>query len=72
MFALYLLQYSPDPFHIYTPNQATSEGVSRVKFFFFFKIRNFGKVFKSVTLTLSYFDLGSNMNCSIVWVWDPI
>ena len=31
--ALYLLQYSPDPFHIYTPYQATSEGVLRVKFF---------------------------------------
>ena len=23
---LYLLQYSPDPFHVYTPYQATSEG----------------------------------------------
>ena len=32
--ALYLLQYSPDPFHIYIPYQATSEGASRVKFFF--------------------------------------
>ena len=33
--ALYLLQYSPDPFHIYTSYQATSEGVLHVKFFFF-------------------------------------
>ena len=33
---LYLLQYSLDPFHIYKSDQATSEGVSRVKSFFFF------------------------------------
>ena len=32
--AVYLLQYLPDPFHIYTSYQATSEGVSCVKFFF--------------------------------------
>ena len=25
-----------------------------------------------VSLTLSCFDFGSNMNCSIVWAWDPI
>ena len=41
--------------------------------FFFFKIEvlkiwSFGKFFKIVTLTLSCFDLGSNMNWSIVWV----
>ena len=36
--ALYLLQYSPDPFHIYTSCQATSDSVSRGKFF---KIRKF-------------------------------
>ena len=30
---LYLLQYLADPFHIYIPYQATSEGVSRVKCF---------------------------------------
>ena len=32
---MYLPQYSPDPFHIYTSYQATSELVSFVKFFFF-------------------------------------
>ena len=35
---LYLLQYSPDPFRIYTSYQATSEGVSHVKKF---KLKNF-------------------------------
>ena len=45
--ALYLQQYSSDPFHICTSYQATSEGVPRVIFLF-------------VTLTLSSFDLGSN------------
>ena len=34
MSALYLLQYSPDPFHIYTSYQATSEGMLYVKIFF--------------------------------------
>ena len=29
---LYLQQYSSDPFHICTPYQETSEGVSHVKF----------------------------------------
>ena len=58
--ALYLLQYSPDPFHIYTSYQATLEGVSRVKCF--------SEIKRFVTLTLSCFDLGSNMNWSIVWV----
>ena len=42
--ALYLQQYSSDPFHICTSYQATSEGVSRVMFV--------SKVFKFVTLTL--------------------
>ena len=71
MSALYLLQYSPNLFHIYTPYQATSEGVLRVVFFFLFKIPKIkvGKWYKLVTLTLSRFDLGSNMNCSIVWVF---
>ena len=48
--ALYLQQYSSDPFHICTSYQATSEGVSRVmpvskfknwKFWWIFKICNF-------------------------------
>ena len=66
--ALYLLQYSPDPFHIYTSYQATSEGVSCVKFYQNEKIWSFGKFFKFVNLSLSCFHLGSNMNRSIVWV----
>ena len=37
---LYLLQYSLDPFNIYTSYQATSEGVSPVKFFFVFFFQN--------------------------------
>ena len=49
--ALYLQQYSSDPFHIWTSYQATSDGVSRVKVW---------QLFKFVTLTLSAFDLGSN------------
>ena len=35
-----LQQYSPDPFHIYTSYQATSEGVSHVKVFDFSKLKN--------------------------------
>ena len=37
---LYLVQYLPDPCHIYTSYQATSEGVSRTCKVFF-KIKNF-------------------------------
>ena len=39
-----------------------------VAYNFFFKIKRPGKFFKFVTLTLSCFDLGSNMNWSIVWI----
>ena len=56
---MYLQQYSLDSFHICTSYQATSEGVSRVMPVS--KFRNFGEFFKFVTLTLSSFDLGSNM-----------
>ena len=63
---LYLLQYLPDPFHIYTSYQATSDVVLRIKVFK--KIWSFGKVFKFIALTLSCFDLGFNMNWSVVWV----
>ena len=66
--ALYPQQYLPNLFHIYTFYHATSEGVLHVKFFFKLKIWIFCKFFKFVTLTLSCFDLGSNMNWSIVWV----
>ena len=57
--ALYLQQYSFDTFHTCTSYQATSEGVSHVKFVS--KLWNFGKFFKFVTLILSTFDVGSNM-----------
>ena len=40
--ALYLQQYSPDTFHIYTSYQETSEGVLHVKLFF--KIQNFWQI----------------------------
>ena len=56
--ALYLQEYSSDPFHICTSYQATSEGVSRVMPISKFKDLKF---FKFVTLTLSSFDLGSYM-----------
>ena len=38
------------------------------RFFSKLKILKFGKFFKFVALTLSCFDLGSNMSWSIVWV----
>ena len=55
VFALYLQQYSPDPFHIYTSYQATSEGVSRIKCGQ--KSKHFGKFINFVTLRLPCFDL---------------
>ena len=59
---LYLQQYSSDPFYICTSYQAASESVSHVKCVSKLKKkRNFGKFFKFATLTLSSFDLGSNM-----------
>ena len=42
--ALSLLQYSPDPFHIYTSYQATSEGVLRVKSFSTLKYLKFWQI----------------------------
>ena len=63
--ALYLQQYSLDPFHICTSYQATSEGVSHVKFVSKWKIWNFDNFFIFVTLTLSSFNLGYD---SLVWV----
>ena len=67
--ALYLLQYSLGQFDICTSHQATSEGVSNVKFCSKSKTNgSFDKFFELVTLTSSCFDLGSNMNWSIVWI----
>ena len=54
--ALYLPQYSLDPFHIYTSYQATSEGVSPVKFLKWINLK-FWQILKLYNL-----DLGSNMN----------
>ena len=62
--ALYLQQYSSDPFHICTSYQAISEGVSRVMFVS--KLKNFGEFFKFVILTV-FFWLGIQYD-SIVWV----
>ena len=42
--ALYLQQYSSDPFHICTSYQATSEGVSRVMFVSKFKNLKFWRI----------------------------
>ena len=56
---LYLQQYSLDPFsylHILSSNFRRCVACNAR-----FKIWNFGKFFKFVTLTLSSFDLGSNM-----------
>ena len=66
--ALFILQYLPDPFHIYTSYHETSEGVSSVKFCKHYKNQSFGKFFKFATLTSSCFDLGSNINWPMVWV----
>ena len=44
--ALYRLQFWLDPFDIYTPYQATSEGVWHVKFLAKFKNLNFWQFFK--------------------------
>ena len=41
MSTLYLQQYSPNPFHIYTSYQTTSEGVLHTKYFFFFQNSKF-------------------------------
>ena len=58
---LYLQQYSSDPFHICTSYQAMWESVSCKMPVSKFKNSKFGEFFKFVTLTLSSFDLGSNM-----------
>ena len=42
--ALYLQQYSLDPFHIYTSYQATSEGLSRIMFVSKFKHLKFWRI----------------------------
>ena len=72
MSALYLQQYLPDPFHIYTSYQATSVGVSHVIFFFFFffsklKNLNFWQFLSICNFDFVLFSLGIQYG-SIVWV----
>ena len=62
MCAMYLPKYLTDPFHIYTSNQTTSESVLHLQCYQNLNIWSFDKFFEFLTLTLSCFDLGSNMN----------
>ena len=68
VFALYLLQYSLGPFHIYTSHQATSEGVSYVKFCSKWKKWKFWQILWTCNFDFVCFDLGSNMSWSILWI----
>ena len=60
--ALYLPQYWLNPFHICTSYQPTSVGVSIYSLLQNPRIRIFGKFFKFLTLILSCYDMGSDMN----------
>ena len=64
----YHQQNSLDPFHIHTSFQVTSKGVSRVKLIAKFQnVWHF--LFKFVTLTSCWFDLGSKRNLSYGQSW---
>ena len=65
--ALYLQQYSSDPFHICTSYQATSEGVSRVMSVSKFKNLKFWRIFKICNFDFVIFWLGIQYD-SMVWV----
>ena len=65
--ALYLPQYYPDPFHICTFNQATSEGVLRVKVIAKFQYSNFWQVFEICNFDFVFLWYGIWYE-SIVWV----
>ena len=65
--ALYLQQYSSDPFHICTSYQATSEGVSRVMPVSKFKNLKFWRIFKICNFDFVIFWLGIQYD-SMVWV----
>ena len=65
--ALQRLQFWLDPFHIYTFYQATSEGVSRVKFLAKFQNLNFWQFFKICSFDFVLFWLGVWCE-SLVWV----
>ena len=65
--ALYLQQYSSDPFHICTSYQATSEGVSRVMPVSKLKNLKFWRIFKICNFDFVIFWLGIQYD-SMVWV----
>ena len=65
--ALYLQQYSSDPFHICTSYQGTSEGVSRGMPVSKFKNFKFGLIFKICNFDFVFFWLGIQYD-SMVWV----
>ena len=67
--ALYRLQFCLDPFRIYTSYQATSEGVSLVKFFAKFKNLIFWTFFLICNFEFVLFDLESDMSESRVWLF---
>ena len=60
--ALYFQQHLLDPFHIYTSCQATPAGVCKDFFANFQNVNIWQFFFKFVTLTLSCFYFGSDMN----------
>ena len=63
--ALYLQQYSSDPFYICTSYKATSEGVSRVKFVSRLKNWKFWQILKICNFVCFWF---GNQYDPIVWV----
>ena len=65
--ALYLQQYSSDPFHICTSYQATSEGVSLVMPISKFKNLKFWRIFKICNFDFVFFWLGIQYDPT-VWV----
>ena len=65
--ALYLQQYSSDPFHVCTSYQATSEGVSRVMFVSKFKNLKFWRILKFCNYDFVFFWHGIQFD-SIEWV----
>ena len=65
--ALYLQEYSSDPFHICTSYQATSEGVSLVMPISKFKNLKFWRFFKICDFDYVFFWLGIQYD-SMVWV----
>ena len=65
--ALYLQQYSSDPFHICTSYKAASEGVSRVMFASKFKHLKFCRILKICNFDFVFFRLGIQYDL-MVWI----